>query len=226
MAIATIIGAAITAVGGLLQTAIQASAQTTNDEGPAGDSLDGMKAEYGTGVSTEIEIENATGATMTLVSEYDYHGHLFKYPVPPAIGAGQTGCFLHVKTAGAATGSEGAIVYRYQDLDGVYKDVFFGWCTPWSGTPTCYTEVREANHWPSQGSWGFMQDLIERSTGVSTNDNGSAVSVASIGNSTSPRCNFHISYLKATSSRVEAIRNNVRANALEARVAALEARLK
>jgi hypothetical protein len=223
---ATIIGAVITFVGTLIQTAVQAGTETTTDEGPAAGSVDAMKAQYGDGIATLITIENATGGPMTLVTSYDYHGHISSFPIPPSIGCGQTGCFLHVHSTASAVGSEGAVVYRFTDTDSVQKDLFYGWCTPFSSTaPTVYTEVREAGHWPAVGSWSFMQNQIENGGSTSRDDNGSALSIASIGNDSSPHCIFHATYDQAKSARARAMLAEANAASLESRVKGIERRL-
>ena len=117
------------------------------------DSLNTMKKEFRLDVSSLVRIYNASGRTLHLTNPgYDWHSHIFHYPSDSSIENGQWSVFLHVKTSGAATGSESCVIYNIQDEG---DDVFMGWSVPWnqsSLTNNIYTEVRESGHWSGAGS--------------------------------------------------------------------------
>lgn len=99
--------------------------------------VNGMKEEYGTGVSALIMIYNATGSTLKFDSLESAHGKIFKYQPDPTIYNGEWSVFLHVKSSGAARGSGGAVKYWLRG--GVPKKshmLTVNWDIPWSGTNT------------------------------------------------------------------------------------------
>ena len=156
-----------------------------------------MKEEFGLGVSSLVRIYNASGRTLYLTNPgYDWHGHMFRYPPDSSIENGQWSVFLHVKTSGAATGSESCVIYNIQDEG---DDVFMGWSVPWnqsSWTNTIYTEIREGGHWPGAGSWDLMQRLLEKSSKFSDStwkgNTASFKCVATIADDTSPQVIFTV----------------------------------
>ncbi|MEX2520312.1 MAG: hypothetical protein WD969_13380 [Paracoccaceae bacterium] len=116
-----------------------------NADGPKGlsheeaaiERVNGMKEQYGTGVSALMMIYNATGSTMKFDSLETTHGKIYNYQPDPTIYNGEWSVFLHVKSSGAARGSGGAVKYW---LKGGVEDkshlVTVSWDVPWSGTTT------------------------------------------------------------------------------------------
>ena len=157
-----------------------------------------MKEEFGNGVSCLVCIYNASGRNLSLSGQReDWHGHMFRYPPDTNIANGQWSVFLHVKTSGAATGSEACIIYNISDEG---DDVFMGWSVPWnqsSWSNSVYTEVREAGHWPAQANFDYMQNLLEKSAMISESTWGgktaSFKSAAIIADDTSPQVTFTLS---------------------------------
>jgi hypothetical protein len=205
-ATATVVGATITAVGSLIQTGLSAKAQVTQLSSTAANDGNSMKSEYGTGVSTLITISNGTGADLVLTDSgsADYSGHVWKYPVPTSIGPGQIGVFLHVKTSGVARGSVGALVYRFTGPNGQTYDAYFGWENPYSGDNSVYVEARESGHWGNPGGRGTQQatldwmydNCLEKASSRTSQSSWDGVqAVASIGQDSSPFCNFEVLYL-------------------------------
>lgn len=112
--------------------------------------VNGMKEEWGSGVSTLIMIYNATGCTLKLDDMGSDSGKFWKYEPDPVVYNGEWTCFLHVKTAGTATGSCGWVGYKmHGDVGniegmGTMDDYYFvtAWDTPWSGSNTAWTGVQ------------------------------------------------------------------------------------
>ncbi|XVF65603.1 hypothetical protein PTKIN_Ptkin09bG0262000 [Pterospermum kingtungense] len=91
-----------------------------------------LKADFGNGVSTLGLIHNATEEPLTFVTSHDWWGHIYNQQAyPQVIGAGHWGGFLHVKTAGPPSGSQGAVVYRGKRKDGKAADWLVAWDNPW-----------------------------------------------------------------------------------------------
>ncbi len=153
--------------------------------------INSIKEEYGTGVSALVRIYNASGKTLTFETQGpNWHGHMFKYPPDYTILNGQWSVFLHVKTAGAATGSESSVVYTVDDVN---QDVFMGWGVPWNQSEwssKVYTEVNDRNHWPSVTSWDSMYTKINASKKSSVSFFNGTNCSASIGDDTSPVVNY------------------------------------
>lgn len=109
--------------------------------------VNGMKEEYGNGVSTLIMFYNATGSTLKFDSLEDISGHLFKYQPDRTVYNGQWSCFLHTKTAGAATGSFGKLEYWLQG--GVKRKTTWlaiNWETPWSGKNKATASIMDSSY--------------------------------------------------------------------------------
>lgn len=122
---------------------------------------------------------------------------MYKYPPDGTILNGQWSVFLHVKTAGAATGSESCVIYTV-DQEG--QDVFLGWMVPWnqsSYSTTVYTEVKASGQWPGRESWDSMVSKIDGSSKTSTATNQGTTAIfktfGSIGDDTSPLVNYVVS---------------------------------
>ncbi|XBI51071.1 hypothetical protein VPH35_033646 [Triticum aestivum] len=92
--------------------------------------VEGVKDWYGDGVSTLCILYNATGDTLYYVGEHDWFGFIGRTPYPAEIGNGQYAAFLHTHNTGAASGSEGAVVYRGKNRDGQDRDYLVAWSTP------------------------------------------------------------------------------------------------
>ncbi|XWS35289.1 hypothetical protein CRYUN_Cryun21dG0113200 [Craigia yunnanensis] len=107
-----------------------------------------LKEKWGTGVSTLSLVYNGTGEPLRFVTSHDWYGHIYQ-TYPAEIGNGQWGGFLHVKTAGAASGSQGAVVYRGKNRDGEDTDWMVGWDNPWERLRydnNVYAEIHKAGY--------------------------------------------------------------------------------
>lgn len=145
--------------------------------------VNGMKEEYGNGVSTLIMFYNATGSTLKFDEITSESGHLFKYEPDRTVYNGQWSCFLHVKTAGAATGSFGKIGYWLQG--GVKRKTFWlniDWETPWSGRNKATATVLDSSRLTAGGSivalMKAIRDMHAKSpfgTSVSVSQNSSPI---------------------------------------------------
>ncbi|WJX46644.1 hypothetical protein P8452_33424 [Trifolium repens] len=93
--------------------------------------VESVKANYGDGASTLCLVYNATGETITFVTNHDYLGFIARTPYPIVIGNGQWGAFLHVHGTSEFTGTEAAVVYRGKNADGNDRDFLLAWSTPW-----------------------------------------------------------------------------------------------
>ena len=94
--------------------------------------MEGLKKQWGTGVSTLCLIYNATGDPIDFVTDHSWHGHIGPGPYPTRIENGQWGGFLHVKTSGTATGSSAAVVYRGVNNNDQHCDWMAAWSNPWN----------------------------------------------------------------------------------------------
>jgi hypothetical protein len=93
--------------------------------------VESVKADYGNGASTLCLVYNATGDTISYVTDHDWYGYIGRTPYPIEIGNGQWGAFLHVHATGASSGTEAAVVYRGKTADGNDRDFLLAWSTPW-----------------------------------------------------------------------------------------------
>jgi hypothetical protein len=89
-----------------------------------------VKENYGDGASTLCLVYNATGDTISYVTDHDWYGFIGRTPYPTEIGNGQWGAFQH--NHGTLSGSEGAVVYRGKNADGNDRDILLAWSTPLS----------------------------------------------------------------------------------------------
>ncbi|KAF3447939.1 hypothetical protein FNV43_RR08646 [Rhamnella rubrinervis] len=92
-----------------------------------------LKQRYGSGISSLCMIFNATGSTLTYVSNKDWHGQIYESPYPSLIQNGQWGAFLHTRPKVSLEGSEGAVVYRGKNNAGVQSDWMLAWSIPRNG---------------------------------------------------------------------------------------------
>ncbi|KAK2993849.1 hypothetical protein RJ640_027326, partial [Escallonia rubra] len=117
--------------------------------------VENLKSKYGNGISALCVVYNATGETVTPITNHDWHGHLGEGPFPPLLQNGQWGGFLHVHPT-APIGSAGAVVFG--DASRSY-DWLLAWSVPFISSNTAYTMVREADH-HDDTVWGTVQDKL------------------------------------------------------------------
>jgi hypothetical protein len=196
-AAATIIGSVIAFAGTMIQTAVAAAAQTVSDEPQAAQSAQDMKNQYGNGVSTLVTIANGTGGPMTIRDSADSSGHIWNYPYPPQIGPGQIGCFLHVHTAGTATGSVGAVQYYLTpETDtsepgaATTNPFVFAWSTPYSSSNRVLVVDNSALNNTYPGIFSALSNAQQTTNVVSSG----FAATGSIGQGTSPNCTFVVGY--------------------------------
>lgn len=180
-AAATVVGAIITAAGSVIGAAMTARDEQSTYADAALEQACIMKREWGNGVSTMINIYNATGSPALLEEQASHHGHVGRYPFEPRFGNGLWAVCLHVKAQGAALGSEGAVVYRVKNAHGEAVDVFIGWSNPYMGDNKVLVQCRGANHWWAIGSKSHMEHLTSRSALHSSNTYNGICAIASIG---------------------------------------------
>jgi hypothetical protein len=130
----------------------------------ADDNVNGMKQEYGNGISTLVMIYNASGYQLQRMDEVDTHGHVGDWPLDTYIENGQWSVFLHVHSSGAAVGSEGYCDYS---LVGTADTVRFSWASPYTGSNTAEATMNPANpnydasESMAQGSSGKVTFIIK-----------------------------------------------------------------
>ncbi|XP_058727803.1 23 kDa jasmonate-induced protein-like [Vicia villosa] len=125
--------------------------------------VDSVKEYYGDGVSTLCLVYNATGDTISYVTDHDWYGYIGRTPYPTEIGNGQWGAFHHVHETGASSGSEAAVVYRGKTANGNYSDFMLAWSTPWGGwyKNKAYCEMGAVDSFP--GRWSDIYPKINNS---------------------------------------------------------------
>ena len=118
--------------------------------------VNGMKKDYGNGVSTRIMVYNGLGVPLQKRSSHDDSGRWSTNTLADRIEVGEWSIGFHHKKAGSATGSCGAVGYN---LLGYGNDdvLMIGWDTPWSGSNSAYCAVMTTSKW-SRTSW---DDIIE-----------------------------------------------------------------
>ncbi len=92
-------------------------------EAEAIERVNGMKTEYGDGVSTLITIYNAFGMPLYHHDTFNEDGHFFKYQPDPDIQNGEWCMLLHVHPSGAALGSSGMLAYKLSEA----AQIVSGW---------------------------------------------------------------------------------------------------
>lgn len=150
----------------------QAMRQRAEHKNDAIDRVNGMKEEWGTGVSTRVIIYNALGIPLSKRSSHDSYGHWSRYAPSDRIEVGQWDVSFHVKTSGAATGSCSVVSYN---LEGYGHDdvLMIGFNTPWSGKNTAYCNVMTTKTW-NKTSWDDLHDLTYKGAASATLDFGRA----------------------------------------------------
>nr|XP_028957974.1 23 kDa jasmonate-induced protein-like [Malus domestica] len=160
-----------------------------NDQGKDVDArthVENLKKQYGIGVSSLCLVYNATGDTLTYVTCIDWYGHIGTSPYQ--IANGQWGVFLHVKTAGQATGSVAAVVYRGKNAVGSICDWMLAWRNPWNRhlfTNTVDTDIGPENHFKAEVWRTVYNRLVKNGLCVRAQWNG-CLSTISTGCFTSP----------------------------------------
>ncbi|XBI51072.1 hypothetical protein VPH35_033646 [Triticum aestivum] len=125
--------------------------------------VEGVKDWYGDGVSTLCILYNATGDTLYYVGEHDWFGFIGRTPYPAEIGNGQYAAFLHTHNTGAASGSEGAVVYRGKNRDGQDRDYLVAWSTPFGPWYSNKVSPSLLRQWSLLRDW--WRQLLRRSLG-------------------------------------------------------------
>ncbi|KNA10107.1 hypothetical protein SOVF_147470 [Spinacia oleracea] len=122
-----------------------------------------VKEYYGSGVSTMCMVYNATGDTLTYVTDNDWYGFISRTPYPTEIGNGQWAAFQHVHNTGASSGSEAAVVYRGKNKDGHERDFMLSWSTPWGPwyKNKAYCEMGGVDSFQSR--WDDIYDKLNNS---------------------------------------------------------------
>jgi len=99
-----------------------------------------------------VLIYNATGDTLSYVTNHSFGGIIGRSPYPARIENGQWAGFLHVQDIDSTSGSHGSVVYRGMNNEGIKIDWLVGWKNPWvNGLGYCrvYGEAREKGHYVS-----------------------------------------------------------------------------
>ncbi|CUA77812.1 LOC100283929 [Rhizoctonia solani] len=149
------------------------------------DHVDREKRDYGNGVSTLVLVYNATGDRISVHDSYSWHGHFYSEAPDETVENGQWSSFLHVHTSGAAVGSKAATIYR----SAADTDMFVGWESPWSGTPSVYADSQKKDYWWDVSSKDSMGDQIDDGGSRSDFKGEGFELLMDIGDSTSPYCN-------------------------------------
>lgn len=134
----------------------------------------GMKEEWGTGVSSLIVIKNMLDVPITFQNDKDYNGHIWKYTYDDEIHPGQCSVVLHVKTSRVASGSCATIGYNIPGYDAPYT-WWMTWYSVWSGTNSVYSRPLKTNPW-NETPWADVarhseaegKERYKRKTGVIT----------------------------------------------------------
>lgn len=154
--------------------------------------LEDCKNKYGNGISAKVIISNFSGYKMRFKDMKLWHGYLGETSVDDIIGVGQQSALFFHHTNGAATGSEGALIYELLDDEGnVVKEVFYGWDIPFSGSNCTYTEVREKGHWWKGTNEQYMLSIMENNSKQTLRSEWyGSVSTATIGNDSTSYVSF------------------------------------
>lgn len=145
----------------MAQQAMRAKDETVND---AIKQLNGMKEDWGTGVSTRVMVYNGLGVPLKFRSKHDDYGYWSVNTLADRIEVGQWSIGFHHKTHGAASGSCAVVGY---DLLGYGHDdiLMVGFSTPWgSKSSSALCKVMTAKKWaPTPWSdvmnWIYDSDL-------------------------------------------------------------------
>ncbi|CAO2823546.1 unnamed protein product [Amaranthus hypochondriacus] len=148
--------------------------------------VEGLKADYGNGVTTLCIIYNATGETLYYSTSHDWYGFIGRTPYPFEIGNGQYASFLHVHTTGAASGSEAAVVFSGKNQNGSPRDFLLAWDTPWSALSKnkAYSDVGNVGYFNS--NWSSVKKSLENSGYTQKTNKDGIVIEASTASGSSP----------------------------------------
>ncbi|CAN6226777.1 unnamed protein product, partial [Urochloa humidicola] len=102
--------------------------------------------------NTRVLVYNATGDTLRLAKDHDWHGMVSSYP--DKIGNGQWGCCIHFNPKRHQL-STGAVVYRDKDD----KDFLLAWSAPGA---KAYCEIGGASFY--DGQWDDIHARLEQSS--------------------------------------------------------------
>lgn len=120
----------------------------------------GMKEEFGDGISTQILIYNASGYKLNLQASGSHSGKWSNYSAPDFIEVGEWAVCFHQKKAGAAVGSEGYIVFNCVDSP---EGVSMRWSTPFIGSNKATTIIGNPVVLSVLG--GFKSDFAGKASG-------------------------------------------------------------
>nr|XP_004303768.2 PREDICTED: 23 kDa jasmonate-induced protein-like [Fragaria vesca subsp. vesca] len=153
--------------------------------------VENLKKQWGNGVSTLCLVYNATGNTINYVRDHNFHGHIGPAPYPVKIENGQWGAFLHVKTSGAAAGSEAAVVYRGSNGQGTDCDLMMAWCNPWRRQRfdnSVWVKTREVDHFAryTPAKWQSLYKKLDVTRYHHSDSWKGRLSIISTGSDTSP----------------------------------------
>jgi hypothetical protein len=98
--------------------------------------INGIKEEYGIGLSTSITLYNALGYPLAFRSIHNEQGRIWKYNCDDVIYNGEWACMLHVKPDHVAIGSHGAIVYNLVGSQTAFGEkivMVIAWDNPYTG---------------------------------------------------------------------------------------------
>lgn len=158
----TIIDSEAMKAAGLTADALELSKQAYRAMGGSGGEspdedcikrINGMKDEYGVGLSTSITIYNALGLALSLRSIHNEQGRVWKYACDDKIYNGEWSCVLHVKPDLQAIGSHGAITYDLVGAKAVYNEeivLVFAWDNPYTGGNKASCWFTNPNYWKSR----------------------------------------------------------------------------
>lgn len=81
-------------------------------------------------ISTLCLVYNATGDTLSYITDHDWSGNIGRTPYPIEIGNGQWAAFHHIHPSYSDRGSAAAVVYRAKNNYGGDQDCVLAWNTP------------------------------------------------------------------------------------------------
>jgi hypothetical protein len=138
-----------------------ALASMENYQKLADENVNGMKDEYGDGVSTLVMIYNASGRDVIINSLDNKYGRIGDWPYDPVIANGQWSVFLHVKKTSAASGSQATLGCA---VDAVPGTLSISWDTPWAAGSTNTASV-SADHDALKAAVDWQCNITQGSSG-------------------------------------------------------------
>ena len=162
----------------------KAMEQMNEEKDKAIDRVNGMKEDWGTGVSTRVLIYNALGIPIEKRSQHDSSGRWSAYEPSERIECGEWDVSFHHKKSGSATGSCAAVGYY---LKGYGDDdiLMVGFETPYSGSNSGHCTVLTTKRWANAG-WDQIHEWAEDGPAKGTNSFGRSRTHYSIDQSSSP----------------------------------------